>query len=244
MIRDPSIWLAAAGIAAAGGAFRGFAGFGSGLLMAPLLALVLSPSLAVPVMLLLSFAASFRLLPDVRHRVEPRRVAWLAVPAIVTIPVGVWVLTVLDGRLVQRLISLCVLILVIFLATGWRHRGRVGALVTVPTGLLSGLLTGVGGVGGPPVVLLLMSDEAPAETTRANLIAFFAIAQVAAIVTLVVDGLVTRDVLLVFGVTVPCFLVPLHFGARFFDRTDDETFRRVALVFLGGVALAGLLWPR
>lgn len=235
-------YLAAAGIALAGGGFRGFAGFGSGLLMAPLLTIVFPPRVAIPVLLMLSLSASVRLVPEVRAEIHWRRVLRVGIPACLTIPLGVWVLTGLDADVVRRVVNGAVLVLVAILATGVTYPGADRLRVLVPTGAISGVLTGVGGVGGPPVVLAFLSMEEPPSSTRADLIAFFAMAQVMAVTTFLLSGNLGWSQVWLYLAAAPVFLVAIHLGSRLFRGSKGDHYRPLALGFLAVVALFGLLY--
>lgn len=228
-------------IAIVAGLFRGFAGFGSGLIMAPIMTWAMPPSVAVPIMLILSLAASARLVPEVRDDVRWGRVMWLAVPAAIGIPIGSIALVELDGPVLQKLVSGVVLAMVLLLATGWRYPGTPGGRVLVPVGLFSGALTGIGGVGGPPVVAVMMSEDADARRIRADLIGFFVFSQVIAVSTFLVRGLVTGHVLIGSAFLAPLFVVSIHIGSRVFGGQLQGWYRAVAMALLAVVAATGLL---
>lgn len=229
-----------AGLAIVAGAFRGFAGFGSGLLMAPIITLFIAPSVAVPVLLILAFFASVRLVPEVWGAWNVRRVLMLAVPAVAAIPLGEFLLMTLEPRLMQRIISGVVLVLVAALATGWRSRRTFGWKVVVPAGLTSGLLTGMGGVGGPPVVLVNMADSEAADA-RANLIGFFIISQIAALATFALVGVIEPATYWYAGTAVVPFVIAIHFGALLFRPERAGAWRLASLVLLAAIACVGLV---
>lgn len=237
-------YIGAAAIALAAGGFHGFGGFGSGLMMAPLLTTLFPATTAVPAVLLLSLASSIRLVPMVRQDVEVRRVVSLAIPAILCLPIGVAALAVLEADLLRRVVSALVLALVVVLFVGVRFRGAGRLRVLVPAGAVSGVLTGVGGVGGPPVVLTFLSLDEPPQVTRANLIAYFACTDIIAVAMQFFSGASElRSVFLLFAVTAPFFLGGLQLGARAFNPGNQSRYRPIALTFLGAVGVFGLLWP-
>lgn len=237
----PYIW--AASIALAAGSFHGFGGFGSGLMMAPLLTAIFPATVAVPTMLLLSLASSLRLIPGVRGEIEPRRVVSIAVPAILFLPVGVAALALLEAEVIRRIVSGIVLALVVVLWFGVRFRGANRLRVLAPAGATSGMLTGVGGVGGPPIVLTFLSLDEPASRTRANLIAYFACIDSVGVAVMLFSGVsAAADVAILFAVTAPFFLGGLQLGVRAFSPANQKMYRKISLTFLGIVAAFGLLW--
>lgn len=233
----------AAAIALAAGCFHGFGGFGTGLMMAPLLTALFPATVAIPTILLLSFASCIRLLPTVGKDIEVRRVVSLAIPAILCVPVGVAALAQFEPEVVRRVVSAMVLALVIVLAFGLRFRGARRLRVLVPAGAVSGVLTGIGGVGGPPIVLTFLSlDESP-KLTRANLIAYFACTDFVAITLMFVFGVsALARVLPLLGIIAPFYFAGLYFGVRAFSPKNQPRYRKIALSFLAAIALSGLLW--
>lgn len=229
-------------IALAGGMFRGFAGFGGGLLMAPLLTLVHPPETVVPVLVVLGLVGDARLLPEVWSEVNGRRVAWVAGPSLLGLPLGIAALALLDPLVVRRIVNGVVLLLVILLARGVRFRRADTPLVLAPAGIISGVLTGIGGIGGPPIVVTFLSiDETPAST-RANLIAYFAASGTAALLMMLVAGVFGEEAARLAVVCAVPYFVAIIAGSRRFRKSAADSYRRIALIFLGTVAFFSLLW--
>jgi uncharacterized membrane protein YfcA len=223
------------------GLVRGFTGFGAGLVMAPLFSLVLGPSRAVPLLVALELVASARLVPEALSSVRPRTAFMLGLPACLGIPLGSVLLIHLDGDLVRRVIALVVLAFVGAMAAGWRRKRKATRVVVGVAGALSGTLTGLGGVGGPPVVLLLLSGPSSAAHNRANLIIFFALTQVAATLAFAVGGLLVAEVLWGLLILSPVFLLGTHLGASLFEPARERLYRRLSLALLAVIAVVGLV---
>jgi uncharacterized membrane protein YfcA len=230
-----------AAVVAVAGLLRGFTGFGAGLVMVPLLGLLVGPAVAVPVAVMLDMAASLQLLPPALPAVRWRSVAPLGIAACATIPLGGTLLAHLDAAPMQRLISATVLLCVIALWTGWRYTRPPSTPVSLATGAASGLLTGMAGIGGPPVILLFHSGPERSEGIRASIIGYFTISQLVALIAFVFHRLLTAEALLLAALLAPVFLIATALGTRWFGRVDDRRFRAVSLAFLAVVAVVGLL---
>jgi uncharacterized membrane protein YfcA len=150
-------------------------------------------------------------------------------------------LIALDPVPVRRVISLAILVFVVALASGWRYRKKPPVLLTAAAGSLSGVLSGFGGVGGPPIVLLLVSGPEPAERNRATLIVFFALTQTAATVVFAWHGMLDGPVLLRVAVLSPLFLAGTHLGAGRFQPGRERLYRGVALTLVAISGIAGLV---
>jgi uncharacterized membrane protein YfcA len=222
------------------GLLRGFTGFGAGMVMAPLFSLILGPLHAVPVLVALELVAGARLLPEAWGSASLGSAARLALPACITIPFGAVLLGALSASTVRRVIAILVLAIVLLLATGYRRRRPVARPQMIGAGALSGLLSGFAGIGGPPIVLLLLSGSDGAARNRSTLIVYFAATQVVATLVFALRGWIDMTVLWALLILSPVFLVGIHTGARLFNPDLDALYRRVALVVLALAALPAL----
>ena len=90
--------LIAAGVAAAAGLMRGFAGVGSGMLMAPFFVLLFGPVQTVATIVLMEIVVTAQLLPGVHREIRWKVIAPMGLAAALLMPVGSWLLVTLDPR--------------------------------------------------------------------------------------------------------------------------------------------------
>jgi len=228
-------------VALLAGLVRGFAGFGAGLVMGPVFALLVGPAEGVPLMVFLELVATARLLPGVWHDVRPRTVLPPGLTACLFVPVGALALAALDGVLLTRLMSLLVLAFVALFASGWRYPRQPGMAALLGVGALSGVLTGAAGIGGPPMVVMVLSGPDSARRNRANLIAYFGLTQTVALAIFAVQGIFAWSHLgfgLALGVP---FVAGIQLGAWLFRAAGERSYRGVVLVLLAAVAVVGLV---
>jgi uncharacterized protein len=233
-------FAAAVGAAVLAGAVRGFSGFGSALILSPSLAALYGPAVAVPVALLLEFALAGPFVPPALRVVDRRRTALLCVAAAVTVPVGAYVLSVVDERSLRWAICALVFAAVAILGFGWRYHGRPSDAATAATGALSGLFGGSTGLTGPPVIFFELAGSAPIERMRASFIMFFAWVDVIALVSFAVTGTLAARPVLVAVLLLAPYLAAAAVGARLFGRASERFYRRLAVVILAGVAVVSL----
>lgn len=237
---DPVFALAAATVLLAAIA-RGFAGFGSAMIMSPALALLYDPLTAVLVLHVLETLGLFPLLPQAVRDADRKVVFPLAIAAAAAIPLGVGLLVSLDQDLLRRGIGLIVLIFVIILAANWRYRGSLGVGPSVGLGALAGTLGGATGVTGPPVILYLMAGPFPPHKIRANITGFFAVSTTVLWIAYLVGGVFTADIVLKALWLLPVYLTGLIIGTRLFGQVSEPLFRRLALVLLTGIAITAIV---
>jgi len=236
----PDLWLAAA-VVFAGGLIRGFSGFGSALIHAPMLSWIWGPQIGVPVTALVEVGPVLLLAPTA-FREASRRTVWaLGVPAVILMPLGAMILVSAPPDDMRRAIAIVVLILVVILWTGWRYRGPRGVGPEIGVGMVGGTLAGAAGVAGPPAILYMMaSGDAPARV-RANLIGYFTLVLVGLTATFALKGLVDADIVWkTAAITLP-FLAGTWIGMRLFPLASERVFRNIALAMLAASSTWALL---
>jgi uncharacterized membrane protein YfcA len=238
------IWrpeLAAVGLTAlVAGFVRGMAGFGAALILTPVFAAFYGPAIAVPTLGVADFIVGLPLTIQAWRRCTWREVLPLALAAIVTLPLGAWVLLHTAPLALRIAMSLFVLLAVGVLACGWRYRGTPGLPTTLAVGGAAGVMSGAIGMGGPPVVVFWLAGQANAAMARSNTIAFFGVASVGAQAMYWLNGLLTPSVLVLAALLLPLYGAGLYAGAHTFTLVSESTFRRIALSLVATVALATL----
>ena len=231
----------AVGVVVLAGVVRGFAGFGSALIMSPALSLLFGPPTAIAMMSLLEVPAVLQLLPDAWRHGERRSVVPLGLAAAAMVPVGAWLLVTLDPVVMRRAIGLLVLSFTMVLAMGWRYRGAVQLPLTIGVGASGGFLGGAAGIAGPPIILFYLSGPADARMARGSMIGFFVFTTATALVTYAWHGLYTEGLLWRAAGLLPAFVSGIWLGQRLFGRVSEAAFRRAALVLLAVIGIASAL---
>ncbi|WP_217424533.1 sulfite exporter TauE/SafE family protein [Nitrogeniibacter mangrovi] len=241
---DAPTWGVVLVAALVGGALRGLTGFGAALLMAPLMSLVLSARETMCLVTLLNALPMGRTTLAAATRVIDRQVMLpMSVAAFVGVPCGIALVGALPAQAFGLVLGVAVILSAIGLMSGVLRMGGRSLRRSLGVGMLSGVLTGFGGVGGPPAILYLLGVEPDGHRARANFIVFFAVLYPAAVIAVAALGVLSwADV--VFGLALaPLFHLGGLGGARLYRRIGKRHFRPVVLVLL---MAAGLLaaWPR
>ena len=227
-------------VALVAGLARGFSGFGAALIFVPLASTAIGPKIAVPLLLVADGILTIGLIPGAMKWGDRASVITMAVGAVVGVPVGVYLLTQLDPLLIRWSISILVLSLLALLMSGWRYHGRPNAPITALVGMVSGLLTGIAQVGGPPVVAYWLGGAIDRIVVRANIILYFAISTVLSAVSYIWGGLITAEVLVLAALVAPLYGLGLWAGSRMFGVASENTFRRVCYLMIGAAAILSL----
>lgn len=233
-----SVAICVAGVA---GFMRGYVGVGSGMLMAPVFAHFFGPLETVVMIILIELAVTAQLLPSVHRLIEWRLVLPMGIAAAVFMPVGIWLLTTVDAVLMTRGIAFVVLVFVLLLMTGWQYQGKKRLGVTLVVGSVSGILIAATSLGNPPVMLYLLSSSDSAATNRANFTGYFCITLITLLSIMVARDLVVLTAVLRAAIILPVFAAAAWIGSRYFQKSNDKTYRQVALCLLLCVAVFGVL---
>ena len=223
------------------GLLRGFVGFGAALISVPVFSLVLGPHAAIAVNNVMGLPAVFLLLPEAVRRAERAVVLPICTAIFAAAPIGTWALVSIDPAIMSVAISTLVLLMVAFLASGWRLRGRIGIGKLVAAGVAGGFVQGVAGVGGPPVVAVALSRPGDASQQRANVLALMTAVSLSSILPLLYHGLFTRQTVIIGLVLIPFYSAATALGARYFTLGGQRHYRRAALATLATIGMATLV---
>jgi len=219
-------------------------GFGSGLLAVSLLALVF-PDLAPLVVLLLLVNLPTELFVVLRDRkaVALRQAGPLMAAMVLGTVAGAWLLKIGAGdrRLVFALGIVVVAFSAWFLWEALRGRAQLRRLpwLAAPlAGLTGGLLGGLFGTGGPPVILYFQLSGLPKQAFRATLLCVFLTMSLLRLPLYAAGGLIDGAMLLSAALILPPGLAGLWLGQRLHTNIPEKRFRLGVALVLG---LLGLL---
>lgn len=159
-------WLVIGAFAA--GAVRGFAGFGTAMVFLPVAGQILTPVWALIGLVIMD---AFGPLPNLRRARRDGRMAdlgWLLGGMTAALPLGLMVLYIAPVELFRYAVSVIALAVPVLIWAGLRLPGAPGRPLLLGTGVISGVLGGVAGLPGPPVILLYMASGDPVRIVRAN----------------------------------------------------------------------------
>ncbi len=225
----------------AAGLIRGFTGFGLSIAAVPLLSLILPPSQAIPIVLLLQLLVSLSGLRASLQICHWPAIRMLSIGAVIATPLGAWALARLPAAPVRVAIAAIVLGAVFVLARGFRFKAGSGRL-TLPFGLLSGLFNGLAGMPGPPVIAYFLMTPAATAVARASMIVYFLATSIFALAPMAAFGLISLHSLVAAAIGFPVVMIGSALGGWIFRTTPEAHYRFVALCLL--VVAAGLAGMR
>ncbi len=199
------LWTAI-GVTLVAGLMRGFAGFGSAMLMAPIFAILFGSADMVVTVVAIELVAS------------------------------------VDKNTIVTAVSAVIVAFVVLMWTGWKYTGRRSTGATVAVGAVSGAMMATTSVGGPPVLLYLLSGNDPPQVNRANIVTYYFLTQFLLIVIVLATGVAGIDALVRAVVLFPVMVLGAWAGGRaFHGLASERLYRNVALAILFATGLFGLL---
>src|SRR6266550_7329434 len=207
------------------GFVRGFAGFGLSAFIVAGMSLWLSPQIIVPAAMMLEVLASISLLRSVWPHVSWHWIRPLIAGYAVSVPLGVWCLSILPEIPLRLAVSTIILCVATALLLGLRPRWGDGIGVRLGTGLVAGFMSGLSSVGGMIAAMMLFTTSLPAARLRATLITLFFLSSSYALLWAGQRGLVDRGTLLwAVWLMIP-MLIGIMIGGHGFTRATEMQFR-------------------
>lgn len=231
----PTLITAVLGILAAS-ILRGFTGFGFGLAAVPLLSLALPPAQVVPLVVVLQAIVGLAGLRSAWSLCDWPAVGRLTPGLLIGIPIGLAVLTEFAPNQVRLVIGMLIAASVIVLWRGVKLPPNPSRGVTLGVGMLSGVMSGLSSMGGPPVVVYLLALAHSAARVRATSIVYFMLSALVSLGPMTWRGLIGRDVLVWAAACVPVLFGGSWLGTWGFRRARPHHHRATALVVLSLLA--------
>ncbi|HQT86944.1 MAG TPA: sulfite exporter TauE/SafE family protein [Acidiphilium sp.] len=239
-----SDWLIlSAGLAALlGGVVTGFAGFGFGLVFAPVFAILSgSPRQVVFQTMVLGALVSVVVLADARRAVPQRAALTIGVAALIGTPVGLLLLGVLDARTIKLMIAALAIGVAMLRAARLPLRLPDGLTPLAVAGLIGGVLNGCTGMGGPVPAMTVALQRRNVHHSRTILLSFNLASFLVAILVAILSGLARTAWLTTSLWLAPCVGIGMVIGIRAVKYISAEAFNAFFLMLMAASGVLGLL---
>lgn len=216
---------------------RGFTGFGFGLAAVPLLSLALPPAQVVPFVVVLQVVVGVAGLFGAWRSCDWRAVRYLLPGLICGIPIGISLLSLFPPNPVRLVIGIIIAASVLLLWRGARLPPRPSGVMSAGVGLVSGVISGLASMGGPPIVVYLIALGHGPSVVRATSIVFFMLSGMVSMTTMSLTGLIDREVLIWTAIAVPVLFLGSWLGTWGFQHAKPHHHRNTALIVLSILAV-------
>lgn len=216
------------------------AGFGFGLLSVPLISLAIPLHQTVIVSSVIGLVTNMVQTYRYRRSADVALVKRMCAGAMVGMPLGFMVFSIVSDRTLRLVLGGAVLLAVAALARGL-DLVHVGPGLDVGAGFLSGVLNTSISTNGPPLVFDLQARKLAPEPFRATLSVVFAISGIVGMALFIGGGKVHLDELVVSAVALPAMGLGLLVGFPLRHRFSPERFRVLVLALLTVAAVATIM---
>lgn len=247
---DNTILIVATGAVVAG-FVQGLSGFAFGLVAMSFWIWNIDPALAA--VLVVYGSLQGQLLAALTALRSRRQTRWRQVLPFIAgglagIPLGVWLLPMINPDLFKLALGLLLAIWcpAMLLMNRLPRLRFEGAPFNGVIGVIGGFMGGIGGFSGVIPTLWCNLRGMEKEEQRAIIQNFNLAMQTVTMLLYLWHGMITRQMLPLLGVVAVCVFLPSLLGARLYHRISATGFRRIVLSFLtlSGIALLAASLPR
>lgn len=243
---QPVGYLYVCGIAALAGFTQGLSGFGSVIVSIPLLALFLDIKTVIPLANILALFLSLYLFIQLHRHFLWKEVAALLLASLPGMLSGVYILNMVEARLLEIIIALVLLGFSLHYLLAAGSKREVSTWWAWVAGFFSGCLGGSTGMVGPPVIIYSSLQPWGKDTTKSTLVAYFLAAGLGIALLHAATGLLTGEVLKLNAAALPAFALGAFAGTLCYARIGTRGYRKVItflILLLGIITLSRALLP-
>lgn len=213
---------------------RGAFGFGDGLIAVPILSLMVPIKEAVPLILLLSIITSVGGMWRERKHVNIGSLKRAGSIALVTFPVGIYLLTLLDEGIVRTVLGAVLIVLAVWSLSSFKPAPLTANVWSYVFGALAGVLGGAYALRGIVFAVYgsLRGWEPP--QLRATLHSFYLLSGLLVPLGYGLTGLLTQTVLTYLALFTLPALAAGWCGQTLASRLSADTFKRLLWYLVGG----------
>lgn len=228
-------------------------GFGFAIIAAPVFLAAMNSPGAIPILVALHVVQSAMLVPGLWRRASRWHLKRLVLGAVTGCPAGLWLFHGTNVRGLKLTVG-CVIIALIGLLLmrelqarqTWRGAGTMGhgTAATLATGAISGALTALLVMPGPPLMIYFMGARQAADVIRALSLSFFALCYVAVTAAGIATGGMPRSAWIATILLAPVVIAGTVAGNTVGPKLGETGMQRaiLTLLFLSGLgAIASAL---
>jgi uncharacterized membrane protein YfcA len=220
---------------------RSTLGFGEALVAVPLLALVVPVEVAAPIAVLVSITVAFLVVVQDWREIHVRSAAWLLLPSLLGIPLGLIALKTVSESIVKGVLAVVIIAFSAHALLGGKHRELKDDRFAWLFGFGAGVLGGAYGMNGPPLVIYGSLRRWSPQHFRATLQGYFLPASLAGMWGYRLAGLWTPTVNRFYLLSLPLVLLATFLGRIMNRRIGVQRFPLYVhggLIVIGAVLLA------
>jgi len=218
-------WVFGAGVLAVAYFVRGVAGFGSGLIAIPLLALMLPLTIVVPLVVFLDYVASASHGLKDRAHIQWHQILPLLPFSALGVLTGLYLFKAVDTVMLAHALGVFVLLYALYTLVSKDSEGKASGLWAIPAGSLGGLVGTLFGTGGPFYVVYLKHRGLPKTQFRATFATVFLMDGAGRLAGYLAGGYFDRDWILLAAMSLPLMVTGLYLGGHVHTNISQRSFQ-------------------
>ena len=220
---------------------RGFNGFGFSATCISLISFILPTIEIVPIILILEVLVSIFMIPYIWNKIDWKFVFQILIGIVIGTPIGLYLLKFLSPNISHLLICGIIIFFVILQMRGYSNKKINNLPIKILTGSVSGIVNGLGTLGGMPVSLFLLITRVKPMVIRGSLAAIFFLTDVYAFSLSYLGGIVDLTVIYRAFILIPILPLGVFIGNKFFVKSKEKTYRKVVFYFLITISIVGIV---
>jgi uncharacterized membrane protein YfcA len=227
-------------VAFGGGLVRGFTGFGGPAFILAILTLFFTPYSVVGKILVVDFIASVYLFKAVYREIDWRATAYLAIPTLLFMPLGHWLLIELDPLWMKRAMALIISTACVMMLIGYRYKHPMTTSWLIFVGSCAGLIFGGTYIALVAVVFILLGPY-DKHAGRTLIISWSSFAVLGFALISAVSGTTGIDDVITAAPGAATYMLGTWIGSHGFRKSSEKLFRRTAITALLVLAIINLV---
>ncbi|MFC1900846.1 sulfite exporter TauE/SafE family protein [Chloroflexota bacterium] len=217
---------------------RSISGFGYALISTPLLTFIFETKSVVVMNIILGSVTNIMVLYHTRKHIDAKRAIIIIAGSAFGVPLGTYLLSVLDPSIIKLIIAVLVIPFSIILMLGHSHKFSHDSIGCGIAGFLSGVLATSTSLGGPPIALFLLNQGLTPERFVGTMAAYFICISIMSIGAFTSQGLVTLEILKNAAILLPTLIIGSYIGVRILPKINVVLFKRITSSILCFTAVA------
>ncbi|MFC1920881.1 sulfite exporter TauE/SafE family protein [Chloroflexota bacterium] len=206
---------------------RSISGFGYALISTPLLTFIFDAKSVVVMNIILSSTTHVMVLYHTRKHIDVKKAMIVIFGSAFGVPLGTYLLSVLDPSIIKLIIAACVIPFSIILMLGHSYKFKHDSIGCAIAGFLSGVLAASTSLGGPPIALYMLNQGMTSERFVGTMAVFLTCISIMSVGAFVSQGLVTLEILKNAAIFLPGLIIGSYLGVKLLPKINVVLFKRI-----------------
>lgn len=207
--------------------FQATFGFGIALIALPFLVNLTPLENIAPLLALLSLTIAFPIVIQKRREVNISLIKRLLISAIVGVPLGIYLLTSLDPKVVKIALGCTVLVASLLGLFALPKDWKISPAAAYPFGFAAGVLGGAYSLSGTPLVLFMNLTNVDAQVFRVSMHTFSVSLNIFVVLGYVLSGNFSPEVLRLYLFALPIVVLSVVSSHYLSGRFGSERYRNI-----------------